>query len=134
MSAMFRRPLLLTVATLVAVLCVAVGVTRAVRPEPEPREIVLVARGMAFYVDGVPSPNPAIQLHAGEYVRFVLRNEASGLTHDLSIPALNLAIDPLEAGASRSVSILVPHRAGEFPYICRPHAQMMKGTLTISGS
>jgi plastocyanin len=133
MSAMLRGSLLIA-ATTVAVLGLAVGVTLAVRPEPEPRELVLVARGMAFYVNGDPSPNPTIQLRPGEHVRFVLRNEAAGFTHDLSIPALDLTIEPVESGAMRSVSIRVPHLSGAYPYVCRPHAQMMKGTVAVSGS
>jgi plastocyanin len=130
---MFRRSLAL-VATTMTVLGLAVGVTLAVRPDPEPRELVLVARGMAFYVHGNPSPNPTIQLRPGEHVRFVLRNEAAGFTHDFSIPALDLMIEPVESGAVRSVSIRVPHRSGRYPYVCRPHAQMMKGTVAVSGS
>ena len=129
---MFRRSVLLIVATLVAVLGVAVGATLAVRPDSGPREIVLVARGMSFYVNGDSSPNPTISVRPGEHVRFVLRNEAPGLTHDLSIPALNLSVEPIQSGASRSVSVLVPHRPGAFFYVCRPHSQMMKGALTIS--
>jgi hypothetical protein len=111
----------------------AAAVTVAVRPDPEPREIVLVARGMAFYVGDDPTPNPVVHVRAGEHVRFLVRNEAPGLSHDLSIPALNLAVEPVQTGETRSVSILVPHRSGAYVYICRPHAQMMKGTLTISG-
>jgi hypothetical protein len=130
---MFRRSLLVA-ATTIAVLGLAVGVTLAVRPDPQPRELVLVARGMAFYLHGDPSPNPPIQLRPGEHVRFVLRNEAAGLTHDLSIPALGLTIEPVESGAARSVSIRVPHLSGAYSYVCRPHAQMMKGTVAVSGS
>jgi plastocyanin len=128
---MFRRSALIIVAT-VALLGLAVGVTLAVRPDTEAREIVLTARGMSFYLDHVTGPNPTIRLLPGEHVRFVLRNEAAGLAHDLSIPGLNLQMGPVPTGASRAVLVRVPATPASFPYVCRPHAQMMRGDVIVS--
>jgi plastocyanin len=129
---MTRRSLLIA-ATTVTLLVLAVGVTTAVRPGAETRDVVLTARGMSFYLEGNSSPNPTIQLRAGEHVRFVLRNEATGLLHDLSIPELGLAVEPIQAGSSRAAVVRVPAAPGAFPYICRPHAQMMQGTVVVAG-
>ena len=131
MSVMVRRSALLVFAILLLA-AVAVGATLAVRPGAEPREIVLTAHGMSFYLAGSDAPNPTIQLRPGEYVRFVLRNEAAGLTHDLFIPHLNLALEPLAAGAARAAVVRVPAASGTYPYICRPHAQMMQGTVVVA--
>jgi hypothetical protein len=107
----------------------AVTVSRSLHPPP--REIVLVARGMAFFVDGQPGANPGIVLHAGETVRLTLRNEAPGLQHDLAIPALGAALDPLSAGQSRTITVEVPRQVMTIDYVCRPHATMMRGRLQV---
>lgn len=128
---MFRRSLVFA-AIIFALAGAAVGATLALRPGAAPRDVVLVARGMSFFVEGDASPNPTIRVRAGEHVRFVLRNEAPGLEHDLAIPALGVALEPLAAGESRSLSVRIPAAAGTHPYLCRPHARMMRGTLTIN--
>lgn len=128
---MFRRSVLVGLAT-VALVALAVGVTLAVRPGDDVRDIVLTARGMSYYVSGDTQPNPPIRVRPGERVRFVLRNEAAGFAHDLSIPALDVAVDPIEAGESRAVEAQVPREPGTFEYVCRPHAQMMRGVLVVS--
>jgi len=133
MTSMRRHIVLVSVLTLLAV-GLGVGVTLAVRPDSAPREVVLTARGMAFYVDGDDAPNPAISVRPGEYVRFVLRNEAPGFVHDLAVPAMNVAIEPIPAGESRAVIVRVPKLAGPVTYVCRPHAYMMSGTIVPSGS
>ena len=54
---------------------------------PEPREIVVVASDMAFYVDGGGEANPLIRVEAGETVRLVLWNEHPGVVHDFVVGA-----------------------------------------------
>ena len=134
MTAIKRHLVLVGLLTVIAAAALGVGVTLAVRPDPGPREIVLTARGMAFYVDGGPTPNPAIPVRPGEYVRFVLRNEAPGLLHDLAIPDLHASLEPVAAGESRALVVRIPRLTGPVRYICRPHGQMMSGTLVPSGS
>ena len=133
MSATRRRIALVFVLTVVAA-ALGAGVTLAVRADAEPREILLTARGMAFYVDGGDTPNPAIAVRAGEHVRFVLRNEAPGLLHDLIIPDLDVALEPVAAGESRAVVVRIPALSAPVRYVCRPHALMMSGTIVPSGS
>jgi hypothetical protein len=107
----------------------AVAVTRSLRPPP--REITLVARGMAFYVEGQSAANPTLTVYAGETIRLTLRNEAPGLQHDLAIPALGAATDPLAAGGSRTIAVVVPDEPMTIDYVCRPHATMMRGRLQV---
>lgn len=118
------------IAAIVAVAAAAV-VTRAGARE-DAREIQLVARGMAFYLAGDPAtPNPTLTVAAGERVRFVLRNEATGFVHDLAVADLGIAVTPLTAGQVGEATVEVPARPGRYEYRCQPHAAMMKGTLVI---
>ena len=97
------------------------------------RDIILVARGMAFvYEDQPQEANPPIQLRAGERVRLVLRNEAPGLLHDIDIPALDVRLEQMRAGESRDVTFTVPAVHGQHEYRCRPHSAMMKGIVEIA--
>jgi hypothetical protein len=101
-------------------------------PRPEPREIVLVARGMAFYLRGSDAPNPTIVLAPGEEVRVTLRNEDPGIDHDFAVASLGAALQPLGGGTSRSLRLRAPATPGRHEYVCRPHAQMMKGLLVVA--
>jgi plastocyanin len=117
----------LVLASVAAVLAVAMS-SRA----GATREVALVARGMAFYLEGGTTPNPTIHVRAGEAIRLVLRNDTPGLVHDLAVEQLGIAIAPLKSGALGSVSLQLPHGGGTYEYVCRPHAQMMRGRLHIA--
>ena len=54
----------------------ALAVRAAVHPEA--RELTLIARGMAFYLPGDPTPNPRLIAGRGETLRITLRNEDRG--------------------------------------------------------
>jgi len=96
------------------------------------REVTLVARGMAFYLAEDPAtPNPTIELRAGERVRIVLRNDERGMTHDFAVPALGAGTDLLDWRESDEVTVDVPDRPGAYEYVCRPHLLMMRGTIRI---
>jgi plastocyanin len=96
------------------------------------REITLVARGMAFYLEGDDArPNPDIEVKAGEHVRIVLRNEERGMTHDFAVPAVGAAVDLLEWTERGEVTFDVPATPGTYEYVCRPHMLMMKGILKV---
>ena len=96
------------------------------------REIVLVARGMAFYVDGdFSTPNPTIHVPAGESVRIVLRNDDPGIRHDFAVPALGEALDPIAASQTASLIVDLPDAPGTYEYVCRPHMLMMKGAIVV---
>jgi plastocyanin len=120
----------LLLAAVVAVAAAAV-VTRAGARE-EVREIRLVARGMAFFLEGdTATANPTLRVKAGERVRIVVSNETAGMEHDLAIASLGAAIDPLATGATATLDLQVPGAAGTHEYECRPHAVMMRGRILV---
>ena len=97
------------------------------------REIRLVARGMAFYVDGdFETPNPTIEVKAGEKVRVVLVNQDRGMTHDFALPAASAAMRAIDWNEQNDVVFAVPDEPGTYEYVCRPHQLMMKGTLRVT--
>jgi plastocyanin len=96
------------------------------------REITLVVRGMAFYVDGdFQRPNPPIAVRAGERVRVTVRNEERGVTHDFAVPALGEATSLLNWDERGDVTFEAPEQPGTYEYVCNPHRAMMKGTLQV---
>ena len=118
----------------VAVLAVAmvVGALLPVMTETPARQITLVARDMAFYLEGdYTHPNPDIEVKAGERVRIVMRNEERGMTHDFAVPAAAASVDLLEWNERGEVTFEVPATAGAYEYVCRPHLLMMKGILKV---
>ena len=118
------------VAIVVAVVVVG-ALLAAVSRAPE-REITLVARGMAFYLEGDTStPNPTLTLKAGERVRIVLRNQDRGITHDFAVPALDAAVDKIDWNEDAGVTFDVPDTPGRYEYTCRPHTVMMRGSIVV---
>jgi plastocyanin len=119
------------IGTAVAVLmlgALAVALTR-----PAPREMTLVVRGMAFYLEnGDGLPNPTIRVTAGERVRIVLRNEERGIRHDFAAPAMGAALDPIGWNESVDVTFAVPDTPGSYDYWCRPHMLMMRGKIIVT--
>lgn len=97
-----------------------------------PREIRLVAKDMTFYLEGHSTPNPTLRLRAGEQIRLVLRNETPGMSHDLVIKPWQVQTPMLaKKGEEAAVSFRVPDRTGTETYNCTPHAEMMRGSITI---
>ena len=96
------------------------------------REVTLVAKGMAFYLeDDAQSPNPTIEVKAGERIRIVLRNDDRGMTHDFAVPSLDAALKPISWNESGEVVLDVPSQPGTYEYVCRPHSLMMRGTIRV---
>jgi len=54
---------------------VLLGALAAALARPAPREIRLVARGMAFYLENGDQPNPTLTFTAGDRVRVVFTNQ-----------------------------------------------------------
>lgn len=96
-----------------------------------PRVIVLVARGMAFQLEGGSEQNPTLRVKAGERLRVVLRNEDTGLTHDFAVPEWKIATRALAGKGTDEIVLTVPGRPGTSTYLCNPHAAMMYGTVVI---
>jgi heme/copper-type cytochrome/quinol oxidase subunit 2 len=105
----------------------------AVSCSESPREVTLIARGMTFVLaDELDVPNPVIVLAAGQRVRLVLRNEAPGLLHDFRIPAWRVQLTQIRAGETAEVTFTVPNQPGRYEYLCRPHAELMKGVVEVT--
>jgi len=96
-----------------------------------PREIRIVARDMAFYLEGQTEPNPTLHLRAGETVRLVLRNDDDGMTHDFAIPGWQAATTRIEEGEEAIVTFRAPDQRSSQTYKCRPHSKMMQGTILV---
>ena len=96
------------------------------------REVTLVAKGMAFYLeDDLQTPNPVIEVKAGERVRVVLVNQDRGMTHDFAVPTLDVALNLVSWNESGEVELEAPSQPGTYQYVCRPHSLMMKGTIRV---
>lgn len=96
------------------------------------RTIDVVARDMAFYVNGSPEPNPEITVRAGEHVRIRVTNEDAGMRHDFTIKAWTIATKMLaERGQEDVVDLHVPAERGTQTYQCTPHPKMMTGTIRV---
>jgi plastocyanin len=96
------------------------------------REITLVAKGMAFYLESdLNTPNPTLEVKAGERVRVVLRNQDRGLTHDFAVPAVGAVSKDINWNESGEVVFEVPETPGTYEYVCRPHFLMMRGIIRV---
>ncbi len=96
------------------------------------REVTLVVKNMAFYLEDDPAtPNPTIEVKAGERVRVVVKNQDRGLTHDFAVPAIDAAMKQLTWNQTGQVTFDVPDTPGEYEYVCQPHRLMMKGTIRV---
>ena len=114
-----------------ALLMLLVALLPALSSTPT-REITLVVRGMAFYLKDDPrTANPTLEVRAGERVRIVLENRDRGMTHDIAVPALDAALDPIEWNETDTVVFDVPEAPGTYEYVCRPHRLMMRGTIRV---
>ena len=96
------------------------------------REIRLFVHDMAFYLEGDSTPNPTIDVRAGERVRVVVRNDERGVNHDFAVPAARAAVDTLKWKDEGDVTFEAPGVPGDYEYVCRPHLLMMKGTLRVT--
>jgi plastocyanin len=107
------------------------GLLTAVNRAPS-REITLVARGMAFYLESdLTQPNPVITVKAGERVRVVLRNDDRGITHDIAVPAAGAKTDLINWNENAAMTFDVPDSPGAYDYFCEPHALMMRGRIVV---
>lgn len=98
------------------------------------REIRLVARDMAYYLESDPATrNPTLHVRPGERVRIVLVNDDRGMTHDVAVPAAQRALDAVDWQERGQMVFTAPATPGDYEYVCRPHASLnMRGTLRVA--
>ena len=119
-------------AIVAAAAVVPILMARGAAVPAEPREIRLVVRDMTFYLDGQTVPNPDLRVRAGEHIRLVLRNEDPGMQPDFAVRPWQVVTPALEKkGEEAAVTFRVPDLRGTQIYSCTPHAEMMRGTITI---
>jgi plastocyanin len=95
------------------------------------REIHLVAREMAFYLEGHTDPNPMLRVRRGERVRLLLRNEDAGISHDVAVRAWKARTPAIVGRGQSAVELRAPDSAGDETYACTPHGEMMRGTIRV---
>jgi plastocyanin len=96
------------------------------------REVTLFVKGMAFYLESDPTtPNPTIEVKAGERVRVVVRNQDRGLTHDFAVPAVGAVMKEIPWNQTGEVVFEAPDTPGTYEYVCQPHRLMMAGTIRV---
>jgi plastocyanin len=116
----------------VAALFVMVAGLLPVMTKAHAREITLVVRDMAFYLESdMKTPNPVIEVKPGETIRVVLVNRDRGMTHDFAVPASEAATKAIDWNEQDEVTFEVPDEPGTYQYLCRPHLLMMKGQLIV---
>ena len=115
----------------VAVVCLFILLPLTVSSRAAVREITLVTRDMAFYLEGDTVPNPTIRLDAGEEVRFILRNLDPGVAHNFAIEGWAIETAPLHADASVTLRVRAPEQPGHLAYVCVPHREMMRGVIEV---
>jgi plastocyanin len=128
---MRHRTLLTATSALLGAAALVGATSFAMRAGEPPHQVRLVARGMAFHLEGDATPNPTIRVRAGERVEVTVRNDTPGIVHDFAVVGLGVSIAPIEPGAVGSTVLAVPTAAGSHEYVCRPHAQMMRGVLEV---
>jgi hypothetical protein len=118
--------------TIIGLVCAGLAISVMANSRPVPREIVLEARGMAFYLPDNNEPNPTLILRAGEKVRLRLVNRDRGFEHDWRVRSLELATRLLPGdGAADQIIITAPDEAGRHEYACSLHSTMMRGVLEV---
>ncbi len=117
---------------ILALVAGALSFAMAAASKQRPREIVLVARDMAFYLEGDPSPNPTLVVAPGESVRLRLVNRDRGMLHDWAVDAWRTSTRLLPGdGSSDAVVFTAPGERGEHEYVCSTHAVLMRGRLEV---
>jgi plastocyanin len=130
MSILGRRISRKAIAAMAAVMLL-VALLPALSSTPR-REVTLVVRGMAFYLESdLETPNPIIEVKAGERVRIVVKNQERGVTHDFAFPAARTVMKELTWNQTGQVRFTAPTRPGTYEYFCQPHRLMMKGIIQV---
>jgi plastocyanin len=95
------------------------------------RDVHIVIRDMAFYLDGTGEPNPTLVFRSGERVRVFLRSEDAGMDHDFVVKNWKVRSNTVTGRGETAVTIKVPRQSGTETYYCTPHAKKMRGTIRV---
>jgi plastocyanin len=95
------------------------------------REVNLVIRDLAFYLDGAGEPNPTLTFRRGEKVRLVLKSEDAGMEHDFVVKDWKIATKAIHGRGEEIATFKLPKRAGTATYFCTPHAGKMRGAIVV---
>lgn len=100
--------------------------------DSQARELVLIAKDLAFYETGKTQPNPDLVFKKGETVRLVIVNEEPGkILHCFTLAGLDIKTsNHLEFGQSETL-IVTPKKKGEFGYSCMLHP-LMSGKVVVN--
>jgi plastocyanin len=124
-----RSRWILTSVVIVAISAVAAWLPLTARSAE--REVVVVARQMAFYVGDRQGANPVIQVAPGERVRLTLVNADVGFDHDFVVSEWDARTPVLHGDGTASIVIQAPRETGRASYVCSLHASMMRGVIEV---
>lgn len=97
----------------------------------EPREVIVIARQMSFYVGDGATANPVIQVAPGERIRITLINADPGFDHDFAVRAWGVKTPVLHGDGQTSIVVQAPQEPGKAVYVCSSHPLMMSGTIEV---
>jgi plastocyanin len=109
----------------VAAVVLAVATACSGGDDPKASGPAIEMTDFAFDVVGV-------ELSAGRQATIRVTNRGA-VTHDLSIPAIDVSLD-YEAGHSSNLIFIVPSQPGSIEFFCKYHRDRgMQGTLVVRG-
>ena len=100
----------------------------------EPREVVVIARGMSFHAGDAGTANPTIQMAPGERIRITLIGADPGFDHDFAVMAWGVKTPVLHGEGRTFIVMQAPDKPGKATYVCSLHASMMNGTIEVIAS
>ena len=115
---------LLTICCLAVLIAATVTVSKQL--DPPVRVIVLEAKDLRF-----GDNNPTLHARVDERLRLMVHNTDTGITHAVSIPAMNTENVTIQHGQTGSIDVTF-REAGEYAYVCSHHMPSMQGKIIVS--
>ena len=121
-----------TVATVLLLITTASLIAWSARSATSDHLVVIIARDMAFYVEGQNEPNPTLTLPTDARVTIELHNADPGMIHDLLVESIDgVHTEALSHGQSDRVTFRTPRKPWQTEYICTFHGLTMRGRLRV---